>query len=423
MYMRDTIRLSLHNLLLHKVRSFLTSLGIIFGVGSVISMLAISEGAKRESLAQIEAMGIDNIVLYTKKPPSEGEDESSESNISMIEAFGLTGTDLINIQKMDNIADVHTARDARKKILRGTKRLDLRLLGVSEGFIEALNLNLVRGRMLHPLDYDNAATVCVVGGNVKRKLFQLGATDIIGKTIRVELTVFRIVGVVEDRRGMQVANLNNLNDVIYIPMTTSRAVLGNTSLQREGRRASIQDVEHDIFLIKTEDVSYATDTAKRISRYMEKTHREVKDWDLFVPLNLFYQRERTQRIFTVVMSSIAGISLLVGGIGIMNIMLANVYERRREIGCRMALGARKKDILHQFLVEAVSLTVIGGLIGVLLGIAISVIITHYAQWPTVFTFWNIFVSLLISGIVGIVFGTYPAWKAARQDPIVVLRAE
>ena len=186
---------------------------------------------------------------------------------------------------------------------------------------------------------------------------------------------------------------------------------------------SVEKVDYDAFLVHVADISCIDDTARRISRFMEKAHKEAKDWEVFVPLEILRQREATQNIFTIVMSSIAGISLLVGGIGIMNIMLANVYERKKEIGTRRALGALKSDIILQFLLETVFLTTVGGLAGVGLGVGIAFAVTFFAVWPVVFSTSAIILSLAISAITGIVFGTYPAWKAAQQNPIDVLRSE
>ena len=423
MLVRDIFLMSCHNLLLHKIRSLLTSLGVIFGVGSVIAMLSISEGAKRQSLAQIEAMGIDKIIVYAKKPPLTGKDETSSSNASITEEYGLTNVDLENIRKMDNVAHVSTARDARKRILRGITRVDLVLVSVDPEFLQDSGSSIIQGRWFTPMDFANAANVCVIGKNVKRKMFNLDQSGILGDNLRVEDGLYRVVGIIENNRGTQFPGINSPNDMILIPSSTSKSTFGSYSLQREGAQARILNLEYDLFIVKVSDVEYIDDTAKRISGYFTKIHHAVKDWDIVVPLDLLRQREQTQNIFTIVMGSIAGISLIVGGIGIMNIMLANVYERRKEIGTRRALGALKLEILSQFLIETVSLTSIGGLLGVGLGVGLSQLVTYFAKWPTIYSPWSIVVSLFISALVGVVFGTYPAWKAAQQNPIDVLRAE
>lgn len=423
MLVRDLFRLSFHNLLLHKIRSLLTSLGIIFGVGSVISMLAISEGAKKQALDQIAAMGIDKIIVYSKEPPIAGKDETSSDNASFFRKYGLTVKDYKHLKQFDNVADIITLRDGRKKILKGTKRLDLKLVSTEPEFLNETKCNLIEGRWLSQIDMQNKSLVCVIGRNVKRKLFSLGKGSIIGKSIPLETSVFKVVGIIENNMGTQFPELNSPNDMILIPTETSDAVYGYNAMIREGRRGEEYHVEFDVFIVKVNDISFIDNTSKRISSYLQNTHSETKDWGMRVPLDLLKQKEQTQNIFTIVMGSIAGISLIVGGIGIMNIMLANVYERRKEIGTRRALGAKKKDILMQFLIETVFLTSMGGIIGIIVGVGISNVVTYYANWPVMFSYTSVLLSISISGMVGIVFGTYPAWKAAQQNPIDVLRSE
>jgi putative ABC transport system permease protein len=423
MLYRDAIRLSLHNLFLHKVRSLLTSLGIIFGVGSVIAMLAISEGARFESLAQIEAMGIDNILISSRKPPIVGKDESQNESRSFITAYGLTNKDLENIRKMDNILRITTLRDARKRVMRGSTRLDVRVVSVDPSFLEDTQSEITHGRWLSEFDSARRATVCVLGREARRQLFQLGAGNILGESVRAQEGVFTVVGVLENNLGVQLSDFPDLNNLIYIPDGATTDLFGYNAFQRERRSAEVTTIEFDLLLVKVVDTAYLDDTAKRIRGYLETAHGDNPDWSVFVPLDLFRQHERTQRIFAIVMGSIAGISLLVGGIGIMNIMLANVYERRKEIGTRRALGARKSDILNQFLIETVTLTSLGGLLGICVGVGISRLVTYYADWPIRFPPWILAASYLIAAAIGIVFGTYPAWKAAQQNPIDVLRAE
>ena len=422
MLVRDLFRLSLHNLLLHKVRSILTSLGVIFGVGSVIAMLAVSEGAKRSALAQIEAMGIDKIILFSKRPPLEGRSEGSE-NASVMERYGLTEGDLLHISRMDNVERITGVFDARKKVLKGLQRTDLKLVGCDYRFLEDSSARIEKGRWFSPVDFKNESNVCVIGKNVKRKLFSIGRTDIVGDTIRIENGVYRIVGILSNEYGTQYPEVGGQNDMILIPMATARAKFKDYTYQREGRQFKITRIAYDLFLVKVNDTSYIDNTSKRIAAYLEKVHDETRDWGMVVPLELLKQREQTQNIFTIVMGSIAGISLVVGGIGIMNIMLASVYERRKEIGTRRALGAQKADILLQFLIETVFLTSTGGVAGILLGVGIARTITYYSGMPTIYSLWSILLSLAISSLVGVIFGTYPAYKAAQQNPITVLRSE
>ena len=421
MRLSDQIWLSFHNLMLHKVRSLLTSLGIIFGVGSVIAMLAISEGAKIQALAQIEAMGTDKIIVATRKPPSTGKDVSDSSAQSLMDRFGITQQDLDHIRKMDNVDHVSVARNSRKKILSGMKRLDLSLVGVSEDFLQFSRSEIVQGRWLSPID--GIANNCVIGTNVRRQLFSIGEKNILGSMILVEKDIFRVVGILDNSHGTNIPGIGSPNDCIFITIKASDSIFGKKAYDTSNRIPSVEEVDFDTFIIKVRTVEYIDHTSKRIGSYMSKMHSDTKDWTMLVPLDLLKQQEATQNIFTIVMSSIAGISLLVGGIGIMNIMLANVYERRKEIGTRRALGAQKTDIILQFLFETIFLTSLGGGTGVALGIVIAEMVTHYADMPIAFSVWFIIFALIISAVIGVLFGTYPAWKAAQQNPIEVLRSE
>lgn len=417
----DQFKLSFHNLMLHKVRSILTSLGIIFGVGSVISMLSISQGAKEQALAAIEAMGIDKIILASKKPPMEGKDTSSSASIT--QEYGLTEKDLRHIRGMENVRRISTARNSRQKVIKGVTLLELRLIAVDSDFLRETNSILTLGHWLSPADFSMNAANCVIGRNVRRKLFNLGDTDVIGAYIRIENNVFRVVGVMENNHGTNILGIGRPDDMIVIPMSTGKAKFGRRATTISTSQHQVEEIDYDTFIITVADTSYIDYTSKRIAAYLDKTHGQSRDWEKIVPYDLLLQKEKTQNIFTIVMASIAGISLLVGGIGIMNIMLANVYERRREIGTRRALGAKKRDIIIQFLLETIFLTFIGGAIGVGLGVGIAEIVAAYAAMPVAFSLWFILLALVISACIGILFGTYPAWKAAQQNPIDVLRAE
>jgi len=419
MLANDLVSLSLHNLLMHKVRSVLTSLGVIFGVGSVIAMLAVSEGAKRKALAQLDALGIDKIIVYSKRPPTEGQSDSDQGTI---ERYGLLTRDETNIRKMDNVANVTALRDSRAKVMRGITKLDTAMLGTDIGFLEESSSKIYRGRWFTPVDYRSAALVCVLGRNARRKLFSIGVSNVVGQYVTLGDHRFKVIGELENTIGASYPAVGDPNDAAFVPSTTLYRLTGNYSVVRNRGNASVTLVDLDLLLIKVLDISSIDDTSKRISAYLKKTHQQ-EDWGVLVPLDLLKQKEATQNIFTIVMSSIAGISLIVGGIGIMNIMLASVFERRKEIGTRRALGAQKSDILCQFLIETVFLTSLGGVIGILTGIGISQLITIYADMPTEYSSWSIVLSLAISSFVGVVFGTYPAWKAAQQNPIEVLRSE
>jgi putative ABC transport system permease protein len=323
---------------------------------------------------------------------------------------------------MENIKRVTTARRLRTPITKGLETLDIELFWVSLHFQEDVNCDVIKGRWLTPSDFENSSTVCVIGRNVKRKIFGLGEKEIVGKTITVGKSNLKVVGVIENKADTKLEGINNLNDSIFIPSTTGVSIFTEYEMIGSISSATIHHVENDLFIVKVDDLEVIDHTAKRISAFMGRAHK-TKDWGISVPLNLLRKKEATQNIFTIVMGSIAGISLIVGGIGIMNIMLANVYERRKEIGTRRAIGARKRDILYQFLIETVFLTILGGLLGIGLGIGIAAAITHFSGMPSEVSVISIVGSMAISGIVGIVFGTYPAWKAANENPIKALKAE
>lgn len=423
----DIVSLSFLNLRLHKTRSMLTSLGVIFGVGSVISMMAISKGAERSALSQIESMGIDKIIIYTKKPhfdSSGGASSGRGSSTSSVEDYGLELRDYQFIRTMENVHHITTIRNTRQPITKGQTRLDLKLCGVSIGFMKDTSSHLVAGRWFNEIDFESPATICVIGQDVKHRLFPLGATDVVGSNIRTPYASYRIVGVISNDNGTSLPEVGSPNDMILIPSNTDMAFYGNYASESQGRnRNKAILVDYDVMLVNVANLEYIDNTSKRLQNYLEKAHSKTKDWDMIVPLDLLKQRERTQKIFTIVMGAIASISLLVGGIGIMNIMLASVSERKKEIGTRRALGAQKFDILFQFLIETVILTTLGGCMGIGLGLGLSAIVTKYAEMPTVSSMTNIIGSLLISSFVGVVFGTYPAWRAAQQNPIDVLRSE
>ena len=421
----DIVSLSFLNLRLHKTRSLLTSLGVIFGVGSVISMMAISKGAERSALSQIESMGIDKIIIHTKKPHFDASSSSSGGNsVSAVEDYGLDLRDYQFIKTMENVHHITTIRNTRQKIMRGETRLDLKLCGVSIGFMKDTSCHLTSGRWFNEIDFGNSATICVIGQNVKRRLFPLGAKDVVGATIRTGTASYRIVGIIANDNGTSLPEVGSPNDMILIPASTDMAIYGNYASESQGRRSNKAIlVDYDVMLVNVANLEYIDNTSKRLQNYLDKAHAKTKDWDMIVPLDLLKQRERTQKIFTIVMGAIASISLLVGGIGIMNIMLASVSERKKEIGTRRALGAQKFDILFQFLIETVILTTLGGCVGIGLGLGLSEIVKRYAEMPTEASMTNIIGSLLISSFVGVVFGTYPAWRAAQQNPIDVLRSE
>jgi putative ABC transport system permease protein len=417
-----TVQISGRDLISHAFRSALTALGVIFGVGAVIGMMAISEGARQQSISGIEALGIDNIVVHSRKSTS-GSNASTEGSVYTAAAYGVTERDIAHIKKVfENVKLVVPVRDTRKSIYVQGKRSDINVFATTPEFIAMSKSRQwdSRGRFICDLDGASVNAVCVIGKTAARKVFQFH--DPIDKDISIEGQPFRVIGVFENPQSVKMLGELDLNNQIFIHLETANAVFGKTSRQKSSGSVESTKVEADWLYINVIDKTQIENTAARLRTYLQTLH-PLNDYEVQVPYELLKQKEATQLIFTIVMASIAAISLLVGGIGIMNIMMANIYERTKEIGTRRALGAKKRDILLQFLTESVLLTTIGGIVGVGLGVGMAHFVTHMANWPTEVTWMSIIISLGVSVIVGVIFGTYPAWKAANLDPITALRTE
>lgn len=416
----EMVYLGARDLSRYKLRTGLTMLGIVFGVAAVISMLAIGEGSKREALAQIEKLGIRNIAIYSRKPPEETTASADEQ--SRVITYGLTFTDLEYIREtVPMISVVVAGRDVRKDVFFKRKKMTTRVLGTEPQYAALLNFSPALGRFIQPTDVANRSKVAVITQGARRELFPLD--DPMGQWIRIGGKLFRVVGIMEPRgEGSSAFTQGDLDRDIYIPRTTALALFGTRSVKRTAGASEDIQLELDEIIIQVEDPDNVPEVAKVITSILESTH-EKRDYEARVPLELLLQKQRQERIWNVVMGSIAGVSLLVGGIGIMNIMLASVTERTREIGIRRAMGAKRRDIIFQFLVETVVLSLVGGLTGVVLGAAAARFVTYYAQYPTIVTHSSVVLAFGISACVGIVFGIYPAWKAAYMDPIEALRHE
>ena len=415
MDLRETLSLSLTGLLSHKLRTCLTMLGIIFGVAAVISMLSIGEGAKQEALEQIRQMGINNIIVqhWDKSTEEESESERADQNRSA----GLTWADAKAIGEIVPLAAlVAPQREIKVKAQTGSNVFRTIAVGTSPEYIEALEARLSRGRFFDAEDMAQARRVCVLGSDAKRALFYFD--DPIGARIKMQNQWFTVIGQLEDKGAAGgkiggVLEVRNTDEDIYVPLT---AVLNRFRL--DAKEAELTQVT-----VKVDGEDYLQEAASIIRALIQRRHREVEDFKIAIPEELMRQSQQTQRIFNVVMGCIAGISLVVGGIGIMNIMLASVLERTREIGIRRALGARRRDVMAQFLVEAVLVSLIGGILGIILGFTMTKLITLYAQWRTIVQLWTVLMAFGVSAGVGIGFGIYPARQAARLNPIDALRYE
>jgi putative ABC transport system permease protein len=413
------IWLGIENLLLHKLRSFLTMLGIVFGVGSVVAMLAVGEGASKQALEQIKKLGSNNIIITSIKSV---EEEASSTMHSHMSIYGLTYEDYGRLnESFPSIQKAVPVKLIRKESRLGTRSLELRVVGTTEQWFELVPREIMAGRVLSRQDNEDFSAVAVLTEYGVRKL--LATQNTIGQSIRIGGDSFEVVGIVKSESG-QAGNMQIPDQEIdaYIPMTVARDYFGDVySKTTSGSRVQ-ELVELHQIIAQVHDTSNVESTAAGIERMLQTFHKK-KDYEVNVPLALLKQAEATKRTFNIVLGSIAGISLLVGGIGIMNIMLASVTERTREIGIRRAIGAKRRQIIIQFLIETIVLSTIGGFVGLGIGVLIPSLITYFAKMPTVITTESIILPLLISVAVGVVFGLYPAASAAKVDPIVALRHE
>ncbi len=442
------IRLGIKSLLLHKLRSMLTMLGVVFGVSSVVAMLAVGQGANQKALKQIRKLGSHNIILKSVKPTEAEKQQSRTSGRSLTIDYGLTYEDLERIRtSYPAVKRTVPAKIMGKDARLGRKAMEVRLVGTTPGWFRLVRREQLAGRTLTQDDMEDRAAVCVLSERVARKL--LAGNQAIGARVRVGDNTYLVVGIVrtESNSGAGGVQTPDRRTDVYIPLTTAREHYGDVVVKRQSGSISREKVElHQIIVQvgateapsarsagvlgglwgrrtgRTSATDNVVPTADAIRTGLERFHSKP-DFSDQVPLTLLEQAEETQRMFNIVLGSIAGISLLVGGIGIMNIMLASVTERTREIGVRRAVGAKQRQIVGQFLIETIVLSTLGGLVGVLLGVAIPWAVERFADMPTVVTGWSIALSLGISVAVGVIFGLYPAYRAATLDPIVALRHE
>jgi putative ABC transport system permease protein len=419
------IRLGIKSLMLHKLRSILTMLGIIFGVCSVIAMLAIGEGASYEAQEAIKKLGSDNVILRSVKPPEDAK-QAGVGRGSALD-YGLTYADGARIQStIPGVSRVLPIRIVRENVRFAQNNFPCQILGTLPFYQDIVGLELVRGRFLSEMDDHHQDNVCVLTVGLAQRLFPY--QDPLHHTIRVNEFYYRVVGLVREKnmpeQRTQAGKMEGepLDNNVYIPLSTSRSRFGEILIRRTAGSVEMEKVELHQITVQMQDTTAVETADPQIKALLSRFHAK-SDYEIIVPLQLLRQAEQTKRIFNIVLGSIAAISLLVGGIGIMNIMLATVTERTREIGIRRALGAKRRDITMQFLVETVVLAIGGGLIGVLVGVVTPVVVSHVTTMRTIVTIWSVLLAFGISGAVGIVFGLYPAKAAALLDPIEALRHE
>lgn len=434
----------------NRLRSVLTALGIIFGVAAVIAMLAIGNGAQQEIIEQMRLVGVNNIVIRpvaerTEENLAQGNTEAEEKSkfspgLSVLDAEAINEV-IPGINKLspEIILDTY--------IINNGIRRSAKLVGVNPTYFQIFNFELERGEMFSENHMKKGEPVCIIGKSIKAKFFP--TEDPLGKYLKCGNNWVKVIGILKERL-ISTASLNNLgirdyNMDVYIPFHTMLVRYRNRQLMSremidaanrggtwvrsdevEGGEVTAEDKNYhqlDRLVVQVDETAMMTPTADIISRMLARRHYDVVDFEVEIPELLLKQQQRTNDIFNYVLGAIAGISLLVGGIGIMNIMLASVLERIKEIGLRLSLGAKKQDIINQFLFEAMMISISGGLIGVFLGVSIAIIVSAFANIPTVVTLGSIALSFGVAASVGLIFGIAPARKAASQDPIQSLRYE
>ena len=450
-YFHDIV-IAFESILANKLKSVLTALGIIFGVAAVISMLAIGKGAQEEILEQIKMVGVNNIVISPIiEEDVEGDSgEESEGGNRQQSKFsrGLTVLDAESIlEVIPTVSRISPEVSLNSFVMQGGKRSPAKIIGVTEDYFGMYNLELESGNFFIDYQEERGIQVCIIGSNIKSKFFS--QVDPIGQYLKFGSIWLKVIGVLKKGNfsltAFENTGVNVYNDNIYIPVKTMLMRFQNRALINT-RNASESSVimgrgfmsvrsstpsqntnsnyhQLDKITIQVEETEQLTPTTEVLSRMILRRHSDVKDFELTVPELLLKQQQRTKDVFNIVLGAIASISLVVGGIGIMNIMFASVMERIKEIGTRMAIGAKKTDIVVQFLSEAILISVTGGFIGVFFGIIISKLITKLADISTIVSPFSVLVAFGVSAAVGVIFGYSPAKRAAEKDPIESLRYE
>lgn len=431
------------------MRSFLTSLGIIFGVASVIAMLAIGRGAQEEVLSQMKLLGTNNVIVKPVIQQVEGEVSNASSLAREQHKYspGLTLADLKSIKEtIPQVENVSPEIIYETSFIRGGRLRSGKLVGVNDHYFAINNFEIAEGNVFSEVQQTNAEPVCVIGSGVKTRFF--AGEDPVGKKIKAGNTWLTVIGILKEREmsteNIQNLGIRNYNLDIYVPVTTAllryknRAMVTGQEIRQAAaeRNNNNNDINEqssagsgynyhqiDKMIVQVTDTRYSVPIAEIVRKMLQRRHNTVVDFEVIVPELLLQQERRTQEIFNIVLSSIASISLIVGGIGIMNIMLASVVERYREIGVRRAVGAHERDIQLQFLTEALAISITGGIVGIILGIAFSYLIELTAGVATIVTLSSIFISFGVAMAIGVIFGFFPAQRAAEQDPVHALRHE
>jgi putative ABC transport system permease protein len=412
MQIGENVNLAILGLVDHKFRSFLTILGIIFGVASVIAMISIGEGAKKQAIAKYQDLGVSNIIVRDKDLTDKELEE-----VRMKFSKGLSFDDATAIKEIvPGVVSVAPQCEAQLDAKLGDRSSKATVIGITPDILGVLNYNTEKGDFINPDHYDRQLKVCVLGATIARELFSY--ENPVGNNVKLGDQWFEVIGVMETKALFTetVGELasRDLNNDVYIPLSTF--------IKRIPREKPL-DSDISQVTVKLENSQKLVESAAVIREIINRHHFNNNDFSIIVPYELMKQEEKESRIYNILLASIAAISLIVGGIGIMNIMLASVLERTREIGIRRAIGGRRSHIMKQFITEAVVLSIAGGIIGVLLGISLSVSITWFTDITTSITFYSVIIAFAFSVIVGITFGYLPAKRAAELSPIESIRHE
>ncbi|MEO9890897.1 ABC transporter permease [Aurantibacter sp.] len=435
----------------NKIRTFLTALGIIFGVAAVITMLAIGKGAEQEILAQLDLVGVNNIVVTPIPDEVEANNsEAEEDDSGAAETIRFSkGLDLLDVTSIKN--NIPTVKMLSPEIILETyminkgRQSSVRLIGVTNSFFQTSNVHIGQGENFTDIQTTSALPVCIIGEKVEKKLFT--GESAIGKHIKVKDVWLKVIGIIEEKLISETAQENlgirDLNQDIYIPIKTflvrykDRKIIsdepidfgsgmvvissGNNGPKKRLPRGNYHQI--DKLTIQVNNSNELKSTAEVVSKMLKRKHNGMLDFEITIPINLLKQQQKTKQIFNIVLSIIAGISLLIGGIGIMNIMLASILERTKEIGIMKAIGATKQDIILQFLSESILISLSGGIIGCILGIVASYILEFATDIETIVSVSSILLSFFVATFIGLIFGVLPAKSAANKNPIEAIRHE
>lgn len=434
----------------NKVRTFLTALGIIFGVAAVITMLAIGNGAEKEILAQLELVGVNNIVItpIPDEKESDSNEEESAEGASESKRFskGLDVLDVESIKKyIPSVRKVSPEIILETYVIKKGRQNPVKLIGVTPDFFETANIKIESGKNFSNEQVIQSLPVCVIGKKIEKKLFT--GESAIGKQIKVKDVWLQVVGVIEEKfisdSAQENLGIRDLNQDIYIPINTflvrykDRKIISDKPIDfsgggiimignQNGPKKKIPRGNYhqiDKLVVQVSNSGELNATADMIGRMLKRRHNDVPDFEISIPIQLLQQQQKTKQIFNIVLSIIAGISLLIGGIGIMNIMLASVLERTKEIGIIRAIGATQEDVILQFLSESVLISIGGGIIGIFLGILSSYILEIATGIETILSLSSILLSFFVATFIGLVFGIAPAKSAANKSPIEAIRHE